>query len=219
LQQRFASNVGAFAPVVSAEASPGEDAEALKASYLADITESSASAQKLDAASFVGDLNAVMAGLRTMDGWRALVARAEDFTLTAEEQARVAAFAALAQKQRASMTLTLRRAYADSLRNALSSFGVTAEADGAQAQTLHVVGYALNDQTVLGKVRTLLSRDAQALGFAQVDFVAERNSAAAESAETATPATAPTVVSAAAPNVVAVSATADIAAPTKGPTL
>jgi hypothetical protein len=220
LQNRFASNVGAFDAVTSAAASQGEDAEALKVSYLADVAATAASAQKLDVASFVGNRDGVMAGLRTMDGWRTLSTRAEEFTLTADEQAQVAAFAALAQKQRATLTPALRRAYAENLGNALSSYGVTAEAGGAQAEALHVVGYALNDQTVLGKVRTLISRDAQALGYAQVEFVAERNSAAAASADTSTPAAAaPTVISAAAPNVVSVSATADMAAQTKGPTL
>jgi hypothetical protein len=228
LQHRFASNVGAFAAIAEAEAAQAADARALKATYLADVAAASGSAQKLDASSFVADRDAVFAGLRTLEGWRALAVRAEEYALTAEEQAQVAAFGALVQKQRAMMTPALRRAYADSLRNALSSYGVTAEAEGAGAESLHVVGYALNDQTVLAKVRTLLSRDTQALGYAQVDFVAERTSASASAAvaagavaETPKPAdAAATVISAVAPNVVAASTSASDAAPVaRGPTL
>lgn len=221
LQYRFASNVGAFAPVASAEASQGVDSEAMKVSYLAEIADASSSAQTLDAASFVSDRDAVMAGLRTMEGWRALSSRAADFTLTAEEQTQVAAFTALAQKQRAALTPALRHAYAESLRNALSSYGVTAEAAGADAASLQVIGYALNDQTVLAKVRALLNSDTKALGYTQVDFVAERNSAAAtaDSAETAAPAApAPTVVSAATAPVIPVAAQGSASA-AQGPTL
>jgi hypothetical protein len=220
LPHRFASNVGALASVASADASPLADAEAQKASYLADLAATSAAAQKLNVDSFAGDRAAVMAGLRTLDGWRALAARAEEFALTSEEQAQVAAFAAVAQKQRTALTPALRRAYAESLGRALSSYGVTAESEGAQADTLHVIGYALNDQSVLGKVRALISQDAQALSYAKVDFVAERTSAAAETAESATSGAAgvPTAVSAAAAPVLPISASASVATQ-QGPTL
>lgn len=213
MNERFADNP-VPALIASADAMTASDvagAAQEKAAYLQNIAAAQSELGAIDPASFAGGHDAVMAGLSTLSAWRAMSAQAASYTLSPEEQAQVDAFAKASDKQRAALMPALRRAYADSLRTALSGFGVTAETSGEKAQSIQIVGYALNDQGVLNRVRALLTSDISALGFADAAFVPEKGGAqapvatpAAATAADATTAVTPT----AAPGPVAAIATA-----------
>lgn len=203
MNERFANNpVPTLISSANAQsASDVADATQQKAAYLQNIAAAQSELDAVDPASFAGGQEAVMAGLRTLAAWRGLSAEAESYTLSPEEQAQVAAFTKASDKERAALMPALRRAYANSLRDALSGFGVTAETSGDRAESIEIVGYALNDQSVLNRVRALLTSDISALGFAQSAFVAEKGGqapvttpAAATPADT-TPAAMPAAIS------------------------
>jgi hypothetical protein len=192
MNERFANNPMPVIASASAQTtSDFADAEQSKSAYLQNISAAQTEVQVADPASFSGGHDAVMAGLRTLAAWRALTTQAASFTLTADEQAQVKAFGAAASKQSAVLMPVLRRAYAESLRDALSSFGVTAETTGDRAEMIQVVGYALNDQSVLSRVKTLLGSDLTSLGFKQTDFVAEKGAAPVTTPAVATTASTP----------------------------
>jgi hypothetical protein len=229
MNKRFVTTAAQAAGLVSmpldVEATETADNTAAKAAYLNKIAAANADlATGIDPVVYHGDRDAVMTGLSLLSSWRALCAQAEAYTLAPEEQAQVTGFNTAAEGARATLLPALRGAYADSLRNALANYGVTAEASGAKSDNIEIIGYALNDQRVQAKVRALLSSDLAALGYTKVDFVADKSAQASDAVATAPEkAVAPTQTSAAAPTIAPTpafaAAPAQVAAKVSGPSL